>query len=86
MRASFQTKLIFAPSGVRKNFPWGGLKFCRTVTPQINIMKSAEGKTIAGWSEGMLRKNLQNYIKNTRFCCILEASFSIMFLRDLLEE
>ena len=34
----------------------GGLKFRRTVTPQINVMESAEDKTIAGWSGGMLRK------------------------------
>ena len=67
MRASFQTKLISAPSDVRKKFPWGGLKFRCTVTPQINIMESAEGKTIVEWSGGMLRKILQSYTKNTSF-------------------
>ena len=34
----------------------GGLKFRRTVTPQIIVMESAEGKTIVGWSGGTLRK------------------------------
>ena len=67
MRASFQTKLISAPSGVRKKFPWRGLKFCCTVTPQINITESAEGKTIVGWYGGMLRKKFAKYSKNTRF-------------------
>ena len=56
MRASFQTKLISASSGVRKKFSIGGLKFRRTVTPQIIVMESAEGKTIVGWSGGTLRK------------------------------
>ena len=37
----------------------GGLKFRRTVTPQINIMESADGKTIVGWSGGMLWKKFE---------------------------
>ena len=43
-----------------KSFHWGlgGLKFRRTVTPQINIMESAEGKTIVGWTGGILRKKI----------------------------
>ena len=41
----------------------GGLKFCRTVTPQIYIMESAEGKTIVGWSGGMLRKKFAKFIR-----------------------
>ena len=45
----------------------GGLKFRRTVTPEINIMESAEGKTIVGWSGACSGNNLQNYTKNTRF-------------------
>ena len=50
----------------------GGLKFrCTDVTPQINIIESAEGKTIVGWSGGMLRKKFAKlqYTKNrpTRF-------------------
>ena len=57
MRASFQTKLIFAPSAYAK-VSLGGLNFRRTETPQINIMESAEGKTIVGWSGGMLRKKI----------------------------
>ena len=86
MRASFQTKLIPAPSGVRKKFPLGRLKFRRTVTPHINIMESAKGKTIAGWSGTCSGKNLQNYTKKYALSCILEASFSIMLSRDLLKE
>ena len=45
------------PQGVRKNF-YGDLKFRCTVTPQINIMESAEGKTIVGWSGGVFWKKL----------------------------
>ena len=46
-------------------------------------MESAEAKTTEGLSRGMPRKNLQNYTKNKH---ILEVSFSIMLLRDLLKE
>ena len=46
----------------------GGQKFRRTdVMPQINIMESAENKTIVGWSGACSGKNLQNYTKYTRF-------------------
>ena len=64
----------------------GGQKFRRTVMQQINIMESAEGKTIVGWSVGMLRKKFAKLHQKYAFSCILEASFNIMLLRDLLEE
>ena len=67
MRATFQTKLISAPVTYAKSFH-GSRKFRSTdVTPQINTMESAEGKTIVGWARACSGKNLQDYTKNTRF-------------------
>ena len=64
-----------------------GLKFRRTdVMPQINIMESAEGKIIVGWSGGMFRKKFAKLHQKYAFSCILETRYSIMLLRDLLEE
>ena len=53
----------------------GGLKFCHTVTSQINFMASAEDKTIVVWSEGMPQKNFAKLLKKYAFSCILEVSF-----------
>ena len=62
----------------------GGPKFRHNrVTLQINL-GSAEGTTVIGWSGGMQWKHFAKL--HLKFSCILEASFSIMLLRDLLEE
>ena len=64
----------------------GGPKFCRNrVTSQINL-ESAEGTTIIGWSGDVPRKNFAKLHLRYAFLCILEASFSLMLLRDLLKE
>ena len=86
MRANFQTKLLSATQWRTQKVSMGGLKFRRTVPSQINIMENAEGKTIVAWSGGMLRKKLAKLHHKYAFSCILEASFSIMLLRDLREE
>jgi len=64
----------------------GGSK-CRhnRVTSQISFRGSAESTTILGGSGGMPpRKFYKITHKNNAFLCILEASFSVMLLRDLL--
>ena len=86
MRASFQTKLISATQWRTQKVSKGGLKFRRSVTSQINIVESAVGKTIVGWSGSMLRKKFAKLHSKHAFSCIMEASFSIMLLRDLPEE
>jgi len=68
-------------SGVRRKFPREGQSSRHNrATSQINFKGSAEGTTILG-APG---KILQNYTYKYAFLCILEASFSIMLLRDLL--
>ena len=54
----------------------------RDVTNQL--WGSAEGTTILGGSGGMPRENFEKLHLKYAFLCILEASFSIMLLRDLL--
>ena len=49
-------------------------------------MKSAKGKTIVGWSGGMLRKKFAKLHYKYAFSCILETRFNKMLLRDLLPE
>ena len=54
MKIKFTTIIV---SGVRRKF-LRGPKFCHNrVTSQMNLMGSAEGTTILGWSEGMPREN-----------------------------
>jgi len=72
-------------SGVRRKFPRGGAKFCHNrVTSQINFRGSAEGMTILGSAEACPRENFAKLHQKYAFFCILEASFSIMLLLDLL--
>ena len=56
--SEFLNKINICTQWRTQKVSMAGLKFYRTVTPQINIMKSAEGKTIVGWSGGMLRKKI----------------------------
>ena len=75
-------------SGVRRKFPRGEKFRQNRVTPQFNFMESAEGTTFLGWLGGMPWENIAKlHLKIAyAFSCILEASFRIMLLRDLLEE
>ena len=54
------------------------------MTSQINFRGSAEGTIILGVRWHAPGEILQNHIWNNAFFCILEASFSMMLLRDLL--
>ena len=72
-------------NGVRKKFPRGPKFLHNRVRSQIKL-ESGEGTTIIGWSRGMPGKILQNYTQRYAVWYILEASFSIMLLRDLLEK
>ena len=63
--SEFSNKIDIRTQWRTQKVSLGGLNFRRTVTPQINIMESAEGKPIVGW--WCPGKKLQNYSKNTRF-------------------
>jgi len=73
-----------AHSGVGRKFPRGGKFRHNHVTSQINFRGSSEGTTILGGSGDMPPGNCAKLHLKIRILCILEASFSIMLLRDLL--
>jgi len=63
----------------------GGAEFCHNrVTSQINFRGSAKGMTILGGPGAFPRDNFTKLHLKIRILCILEASFSIKLLRDLL--
>ena len=55
-KREFSNKINICTQWRTQKVSVGSLKFRYTATSQINTMESAEGKTIVGWSEGMLRK------------------------------
>jgi len=54
------------------------------MTSQINFREVLKARPSKGVQGNVPGKILQNYTLKYTFLCVLEASFSIMLLRDLL--
>ena len=80
-KSEFSNKINICTQWRTLKVSLGGLMFRRAVTPQINIMQSAEGKT--GWYGGKLWKKIAKLHQKYAFSCILEARCSIMLFSRL---
>ena len=81
-----QIQQIQTSSGVRRKFPRGEKFRHNRVTSKINFGEVPKARPFSGGPGACPRENFAKLHLKIRSLCILEASFSIMLLRDLLAD